>query len=345
MSPQTQDVNSLVEALQTKTRAFRNSNDPDESRKAALVAAREVVTALEKPEEAVMQFANVHILTQRVCVKMGVDLRIFHLLVAAKGPVTSSSLAEQTGAEELFISKSKIFSRLVSSSERKPPVEGGILVSYEYSPIPKLPDYFKAKGYRCPTQSSHGPFQFIYQTDLGYFEKIHQSPVAMQNFNAFMSVIRGGRKFWADWYDVKARLLDGFKSQQGEVLLVDIGGGNGHDLETLIRKHPETAGHLVLEDLPTTVEGLEAKGLDPGIKVMGHDFFQEQPVKGVLPDQNCPPWFATNDINMMSINGGMQRDRRQWVDLVESVGLDIVEILRSPYEDDAEGVVEAVLKG
>lgn len=50
-----------------------------------------------------------HVLTQRMCVKIGVDLRIFHLLAAAKGPTTSSSLAEQTGAEELLISKTRYF--------------------------------------------------------------------------------------------------------------------------------------------------------------------------------------------------------------------------------------------
>lgn len=67
--------------------------------------------------------------------------------------------------------------------------------------------------------------------------------------------------------------------------------------------------------------------------------------EGVLPDRDCPPWFASNDINMMSINGGRQRDRLQWVKLIESVGLEIVEISRSPYEDDAEGIVEVMLRG
>lgn len=164
----------------------------------------------------------------------------------------------------------------------KPPVEGGIIASYKYSPIPKLPDFFKAKGYRCPTGSKDGPFQFIYQTNLSYYETIHQSPEGTKAFNAYMSAIRGGRKFWADWYDVKARVLDGFNFQQGEVLLVDVGGGNGHDLETFIQKHPQTAGHLVLQDLKSTVAGLEGKGLDPRIRVMEHDFFQEQPVKGTF---------------------------------------------------------------
>lgn len=66
--------------------------------------------------------------------------------------------------------------------------------------------------------------------------------------------------------------------------------------------------------------------------------------EAVLPDRDCPPWFATNDINMMAILSGIQRDRRQWVDLIESVGLELVNVWTSPYEEDAEGIIEAILK-
>lgn len=59
MSTQIQDVDGLVEALQTKTKALHTSSDPDESRKAALAAAREVVAALEKPEEVAMRYASI----------------------------------------------------------------------------------------------------------------------------------------------------------------------------------------------------------------------------------------------------------------------------------------------
>lgn len=162
-------------------------------------------------------------------------------------------------------------------------MEGGVIITYDYGATGQLPDFFKTKGYRCPRNSGDAPFKWIHQTSLNYFQKIHESPTSMQAFNAYMGAIRSGRKFWADWYDVKGRVLHGFAFQPGKALLVDIGGGNGHDLETLIQKQPRTAGYLVLQDLKTTIAGLEGKDLsNKGIRAMEYDFFTEQPIKGTF---------------------------------------------------------------
>ena len=64
----------------------------------------------------------------------------------------------------------------------------------------------------------------------------------------------------------------------------------------------------------------------------------------VLPDRNCPADFAAADINMMSVLSGLERSRSHWIELVESVGLEIVAVRESPFEEDSEGVVEAMLK-
>ena len=66
--------------------------------------------------------------------------------------------------------------------------------------------------------------------------------------------------------------------------------------------------------------------------------------ESILPDTNCPSWFATNDINMMAILAGLQRSRSQWVELVESVGLEVVKVWSSPDGEDAEGIIQAMLK-
>ena len=66
--------------------------------------------------------------------------------------------------------------------------------------------------------------------------------------------------------------------------------------------------------------------------------------ESVLPDRDCPYFFAAADLNMMAILGGMERTRQQWFALLESVGLEVVRIWESPYEDDADGVIEAKLK-
>jgi hypothetical protein len=64
----------------------------------------------------------------------------------------------------------------------------------------------------------------------------------------------------------------------------------------------------------------------------------------VLPDQKCPADFAAADINMMSVLAGMERSRAQWIELVESVGLKVIAVHTSPFMEDSEGVVEAMLE-
>jgi hypothetical protein len=62
------------------------------------------------------------------------------------------------------------------------------------------------------------------------------------------------------------------------VLVVDIGGGAGHDLLGFKERHPELKGRLVLEELPYMIDRVVGK-LD-GVELVGHDFYDPQPVKG-----------------------------------------------------------------
>ena len=64
----------------------------------------------------------------------------------------------------------------------------------------------------------------------------------------------------------------------------------------------------------------------------------------VLPDRDCPSFAAAADLNMMSISGAMERTKRQWIDLIESVDLRVVRIWESPYKSDVDGIIEAMSK-
>ena len=63
----------------------------------------------------------------------------------------------------------------------------------------------------------------------------------------------------------------------------------------------------------------------------------------ILPDEDCPSQFAARDITMMVLLAAMERTETQWVELVRSVGLDVVRIWRSPYSKADEAVIEAML--
>ncbi|TVY78544.1 O-methyltransferase asqD [Lachnellula suecica] len=246
-----------------------------------------------------------------------------------------------------------------------------------------MPEYFRKFGYKVPIDHHNGPFQWALDTKMSYFEMTQADPEKLNDFSVYMSGIRVTRKHWIEWFPVAEQLLSGFSGGKDDVLLVDMGGAYGHDLEKFLEKFPEAKGHLVLQDLPNTIGNITS--LSEGIRAMPHDIFTEQSVKGarayythflfhdfpdekcrqilcnlkssmkpgyskvllnesILPERDCPAFFAAGDLNMMSCVAGIKRTEKQWAELVESAGLQLVKIWKSPFSGDEEGVVEAVLR-
>ena len=150
----------------------------------------------------------------------------------------------------------------------------------------KIPAYFEKNSYKCPTDPLNGPFQFAMDTKFGFFEHLEQDPKVIKDFDRSMTVSRSaGRPIFAEWFPVQERILDGYnsgkkhagESDSDDVLIVDIAGGRGQDLEVIRKKFPQAPGRMVLQDLPRTVA--EAK-LSAGMEAMAYDFFTPQPVKG-----------------------------------------------------------------
>lgn len=145
----------------------------------------------------------------------------------------------------------------------------------------KAPRFLSETHYRCPTNPTDGLIQYAFQTKLPLFEFLASKPDISRDFNLFMGNTMGARAYWVDWFPVKERILDG--ANEGEVMMVDVGGGKGHDLVEFGAKFP---GHkLLLQDLGEVVESAKA-GLGEGIETMSYDFFIEQPVKGKSPQHN-----------------------------------------------------------
>ena len=114
------------------------------------------------------------------------------------------------------------------------------------------------------------------------FEHLHANPPYGPQFNHHMGGYRQGRPSWMDkgFYPVRERLIEGFDSAPDAALLVDIGGGLGHDLDEFRRKHLDAPGRLILQDLGNVLG--EIVELDSKIDRMEYDFHTEQPVKGKL---------------------------------------------------------------
>jgi hypothetical protein len=87
---------------------------------------------------------------------------------------------------------------------------------------------------------------------------------------------RDDSSHWADWFPVQEQILNGASADCP--LLVDVGGGRGHEIAGFRQRFPSAAGRLVLEDLPSVIEDI--KTLDSDIQRIKHSFFDPQPVEG-----------------------------------------------------------------
>lgn len=97
-----------------------------------------------------------------------------------------------------------------------------------------------------------------------------------------MAGYRQGKKSWVEpgFYPVDLRLGKEFKTHADAVLLVDVGGGLGHDLKDFKANYPHLPGKLVLQERQEVIS--QIKELSSGIEASVHDFFTPQPIKGNL---------------------------------------------------------------
>jgi hypothetical protein len=213
------------------------------------------------------------------------------------------------------------------------------------------------------------------------FQHLINNPALMSNFNAFMGGTLENRKNWFETFPVDELLLDGASKDPESILLIDVAGGEGHDVEALHRAFPNAPGRLVLQDLPPIIDNI--KSLDAAVIRQKHDFFTEQPMKRARayyfrnifhdwPDKDCveilkrtvaamkpgyskilifewvlpatgvPLYPALLDVNMMALLNGMERTEVQWKALLNAAGLEVVKFWTA--DPESEGLIEAILK-
>ena len=98
-----------------------------------------------------------------------------------------------------------------------------------------------------------------------------------------MTVQRRDRANWLDFYPLN-QLAYGFSKAEDAVLLVDVGGGRGHEIQEINTRYPALPGRMILQDLQGTIGQVRP---EPGMEVMAHDFFTPQPIRGEPPIFQC----------------------------------------------------------
>lgn len=111
------------------------------------------------------------------------------------------------------------------------------------------------------------------------FEWFPENPETLRHFQDLMSTQREGHSTWLDFYPFQEQIVDGYDKDPNGVLLIDVGGNVGQELLDIQKYHKNLPGRLVLQDLPMTVEKVPATS---AFEAMSHDFFNAQPIIGML---------------------------------------------------------------
>jgi hypothetical protein len=274
-----------------------------------------------------------------MALRVGIDMGLFRILVNKFGePVSAEELANESEAEVLLIGKwlpprlsfskfdtnsyaavriMRVLSatgfvtelgvhlytaNVLTKAIAAPALQAAAKILHDNSAQVemRLHEYFRIHGYKCPTDGTNCAFQWTFNTNLTYFQRIHSSPETLSDFNTFMAGYRNTRRHWVDWFPVETEVLKDFfhGDCNADALIVDVGGGKGHDLERFLARFPQSAGHLILQDVPKTISSLSQ--LSPGIKAMGHDFFASQPIKGNEPNASLHD-FAVLTVSLPSL--------------------------------------------
>ena len=227
------------------------------------------------------------------------------------------------------------------------------------------------------------PFQYAMGTKLHNFDWIAANPKLQQAFNVTMTIRtqRSVGEKWFKLYPIEQLVPD---PSSDAPFLVDVGGGIGH-LTIELKKEYLQIGRCVVQDIEPVIKGIT--NLPDGIEAMAADFFKPQPIRGakvyfiahclhdwpdkearvilghikdamredsvlllaetVMPERDVSFMAAAADLTMMAAFASLERTEKQFADLLESAGLELVKV----WSEQTKGVsmlgssvVEAKLK-
>lgn len=177
-------------------------------------------------------------------------------LVASGKPKTSKELSESTGASEKLIVRmirplipTGVFQETaeytyaampISQALVTPALIEGYQFQFDYATrsLTNKPRYLEKTGSKH-VDGTPGPLQNCNSTDELMFEHLTKDTDMMTHFNYFMLGSLATRADWFDKFDAKSIILTGAKTDDPEsTLLVDIAGGEGHDVEAFSKAYP-----------------------------------------------------------------------------------------------------------
>ncbi|KAE8381897.1 S-adenosyl-L-methionine-dependent methyltransferase [Aspergillus bertholletiae] len=378
------DVTAAVNAALSKLSP--TDEIPDAARFQLLDALDKLRGAVEPPIQTVLNICWAQ--HPLVAIRTGIGMGVFDAFAAAGGTeLTVDELNEKTkGDKDLLVrvmrllSANRLFTETGVGKYQPQPLALAFATGAPPSDVIKnfhmilratayTHEFLEARGYQSPDDAYDTPFQRAYGTKLHHFEWLAQNPDEQHAFNTVMETsnraVEGEQ--WYDFYPWQERLSANASGTDRRVLLVDIGGGKGHDLQAFQQKK-NPVGRLVLQDLPEVIQDIQAP-LANGIEAVGYNMFDPQPVRGAkayymrtvlhdwpdkqalevlkrireamaddsvllinentLPETGVPRFNASVDLIMMSMFSSLERTDKQWLSLLERAQFKVVKVWRS----------------
>ncbi|RDW63706.1 hypothetical protein BP6252_11251 [Coleophoma cylindrospora] len=399
LSPSREEVLPLLEQVHIKGLSLQLNNS--KSRKDLMETTRALFLALETPMEAIVRMAWAEKpLVPLIYTAMNLNL-FAKMNENGASPKNVRELAEMTDSDPILLGR--ILKHLAAMSfvkETGPDIYTNTRLSKSMlhpdhsSSIPflettfsknftALPKFLLDTKYRNCTDPMKSAFQAGHDTTLSAFEWFSTTPGQLELLTTHMAGYNRTLTRWMDkgCYPVEKNLGIGLSKEEEAVLLVDVGGGSGHDILDFHKQYSGISGRLILQDRPDVIAS--TKDFPDRIEKMPYDFFTEQPIKGarayylhfilhdwpdstcldilknlkpalkkgyskilineyVVPAQNAHYSVTGLDIMMMSLFASMERTEEAWRKLIEEeAGLKIVAIWT--YERGTDSLIEVEL--
>ncbi|KAI7543217.1 hypothetical protein KC331_g7521 [Hortaea werneckii] len=379
-------LHGAILRVQEVAEASNDANDPSKHAK-LLEEIHNLQLAAERPEESVMRLRWQFLGSS--CIRWAIEYGILQIIAQKPGsPVTAAELAEKTGADELLIVRimrlvtynricEEIGHGIYTANDKtlflaKPAIVGGFahIFDFGFKTVQTVPDLIReGRVHQFPDgPEQQSPIQHAFGDTM--FGVLAKDPRRKKIFDDYMSARRYSQEpKWFENFPITEHLAATTRCGDRDVLLVDVGGGKGHDVASFRENFPDLPGRLILQDLPQTFASLQER--PDGIEIMEHDFFKEQPVKGarlyflrsimhdwaddkcvqilkqlaaaldpehsriiiddfVVADTNVDWLTASLDLCMWLFFSGIERTYAQWQKLFSEAQLEIVKVWSTP---------------
>ncbi|KAL2421756.1 O-methyltransferase gsfC [Exophiala dermatitidis] len=298
---------SLVTELSKHANTYVPSTEQDaasSASKAALISLTKRIMHQVMDPGMMVQSHSLQ-MAELVCIRTLLDLKVFEHLPTEHGQtITAKELSERSGVQEALLERllrPLVASRFITQSYTDgsygstkfsqaytsfPGLFFTLMFDHFLQPMTDLPRYLKKHGPVEPTSFYVNPYSDYHNASdsgLTTWEIMSKDPAKLKTFQIGLTTgdalvpVTGYYDF-----DQLALTEEELAHNPERVSLVDIGGGVGNTVKRILDAYKKLdPKHVVLQDQENVIDMAAKEKIVPeGVRLMKHDFWTPQPVKG-----------------------------------------------------------------